>query len=271
MFCEHGPICYAISLRKEIIKRHLKDLLSKEKIASTKANEELPVLIKSHSSVLVRELYGVDIELQKSKVKNIELASSKINKIIIKPGEIFSFWNTVKKPSKAKGYQDGLVISSKGFGKGIGGGLCQMANMVNWLVLHSPLEITELHHHTDALFPDNNRKVPFGTGTSICYNNVDYRFRNNTDQEVQLLTWCEDGYLNGELRTSKPFKYKYKIVEEDNHFRNENGVYYRISKVYKLMLDKDTGEIIDKKLILDNHSRVLYDYSKIPKDEIRND
>ena len=51
--------------------------------------------------------------------------------------------------------------------KGVGGGLCQMANMIHWLILHTPLEVTELHHHSDALFPDVKRRVPFGTGTSI--------------------------------------------------------------------------------------------------------
>ncbi len=35
---------------------------------------------------------------------------------------------------------------------GYGGGLCQMANMIHYLVLNSPLEVTELHHHSDALF-----------------------------------------------------------------------------------------------------------------------
>lgn len=59
------------------------------------------------------------------------------------------------------------------------------------MVLNSPLTVTELHHHTDALFPDSGRRVPFGTGTSIFYKNVDYRFRNDTDTPVQLLIWQE--------------------------------------------------------------------------------
>lgn len=269
MFCEHGPICYAISLRKEILKRHIKNHFSRDKIAFNKSDIELPVLVKAHTSIIVRELDGVDISLQKSKVKNIELASASINKLVIKPNEVFSFWSTVKKPTKAKGYQDGLVIYINKLGKGIGGGLCQMANMVHWLVLHSPLEVVEFYHHTDSLFPDNKRKVPFGTGTSVSYNNLDYRFKNTTDQDVQLLTWCEDGFLCGELRTTKPFKNKYEIVEENSHYRKENEIFYRISKVYKLTIDAKTNRVIEKNLILDNHSRVLYDYSKIPKNEIR--
>ena len=37
------------------------------------------------------------------------------------------------------------MISSGGFRSGVGGGLCQLANMVHWLVLNSPLTVTELH------------------------------------------------------------------------------------------------------------------------------
>ena len=270
-FWEYGPTCYKIALQKEICKRHIKDFFSNTKLAKHKSNEELPNIVKAHSSILVRDLVGVDRNLQLSKVKNIELASSKINKLVIYPGETFSFWYTVKKPTKKKGYQDGLVITRNGFSKGIGGGLCQMANMVHWLVLHSPLEVVELHHHGDALFPDSGRRVPFGTGTSIAYNAVDYRFKNSSNQPVQLLTWIQDGWLNGELRSERPFKYRYKIVEEDSHFKKEDDAYFRNSKVYKLTIDKETGKEINKELILNNHSKVMYDYSLIPQDEIRND
>ena len=86
-------------------------------------------------------------------------------------------------PSKKKyGYKEGLIIARNGMGKGYGGGICQLANMVHYLVLNSPLEVTELHHHSDALFPDERRRVPFGTGTSVWFNNSDYRFKKTTDQ-----------------------------------------------------------------------------------------
>lgn len=154
---------------------------------------------------------------------------------------------------------------------GVGGGLCQMANMIHYLVLNSPLEVTELHHHSDALFPDDRRRVPFGTGTSVFYNYLDYRFKNNTDQDVQILVWIENGELCGELRSEKEFPYRYKLVEENHHFKKEGDTYYRISQVYRLVIDKKTNEEVRKKLILDNHSKVMYDYSLIPVDQIRND
>ena len=146
-----------------------------------------------------------------------------------------------------------------------------MANMIHWLVLNSPLEVVELHHHSDALFPDERRKVPFGTGTSICYNNVDYRFKNTTNQNVQILVWIENGELCGELRSQKPYQHRYKLMEEEHYFSKEGNDYYRNSKVYRLIIDRKTNIEIKKELILDNHSKVMYEHSLIPKEQIRDD
>ena len=163
------------------------------------------------------------------------------------------------------------MIGSGSLKSGIGGGMCQMANMIHWLILNSPMTVTELHHHSDALFPDERRRVPFGTGTSVCYNNIDYRFRNDTDQDVQILVWVDENELCGELRSEREFPYRYKIVEENHHFRKEGDDYYRISRVYRLVIDRDSGDTIRKELILDNHSRVMYDHALIPKEQIEND
>ena len=269
LFCEISPLTYKISVKKETALRNLKDLLSSEKFAREHTEKELPNIVKSHSSVLVRKLNGVDIKLQENKVTNIELACKKVNGIIIHPGETFSYWKTVGKATEKEGYKEGLVISRGRLISGYGGGLCQMANMIHWLVLNSPLTVTELHHHSDALFPDERRTVPFGTGTSVYYNNVDYRFKNTTDCDVQILVWVDDGYLCGELRSEKVYPCRYRLVEEDHHFAKEGDKYYRISKVYRIVTDRQTNEQVAKELILDNHSEVMYDYSLIPEDQIR--
>ena len=271
LFCDISPTTYKISLAKEKTLRHLKNIFGKDKIAKTHSKKELPNIVKSHSSILIRKLYGVDIKLQENKVTNIMIACNKINGIVIHPGETFSFWSTLGPTDKKHGYKKGLIIGRNGMSSDYGGGLCQMANMIHWLVLNSPLEVTELHHHSDALFPDERRRVPFGTGTSVCYNNVDYRFKNNTDQDVQILVWCENGELCGELRSEREFPCRYKLVEENHHFKKEGEKYYRISQVYRIVIDRLTNEELYKELILDNHSAVLYDYSLIPKDQIRDD
>lgn len=271
LFCDISPTTYKISVKKEILFRHIKNNIGKEKIAKTYSNKELPNIVKSHSSILIRRLVGVDLKLQENKVTNIMLACNKINGIIIHPGETFSYWSTVGPVGKKYGYKEGLVIGRKSMTSDYGGGLCQMANMIHYLILNSPLEVTELHHHSDALFPDERRRVPFGTGTSVYYNYIDYRFKNNTDQDVQILVWCENGELCGELRSQREFPCRYKLIEENHHFQKERNKYFRISQVYRIVIDRTTNEELYKELILDNHSEVMYDYNLIPKDQIRVD
>ena len=271
LFCEINPTCYAISVQKEIIKRHIKNLLSNEKIAKTRQEVKMPNIVASRSSNLIKRGKGIDPKLQENKATNIKLACSKINGIIIHPGEVFSFWLTIGKATKRKGYKEGRVIVGDGIEAGIGGGLCNLGNTIHWLVLHSPLEVIEFHEHSDALAPDEGKRVPFSSGTSVFYNSIDYRFKNNTDQDVQILVWCEDGKLRGELRSEKEFPYCYELVEENHHFRKERDKYYRVSKIYRQTIDKSINKIVEKELVLDNHSEVMFDYTLIPKEQIKDE
>ncbi|MGN0666100.1 MAG: VanW family protein [Huintestinicola sp.] len=270
LFCEISPLCYNISLKKEYLLRDLHDLFSGEKFAVHRGNEEqLPVIVKSHRSVIRRKLDGVDMKLQENKAVNLAIAAAVTDGIIVYPGETFSFWRTVGEPAAEKGYLEGLTISRKGMGKAVGGGLCQLANLIHWMVLNSPMTVTELHHHSDALFPDSGRRVPFGTGTSVFYKNVDYRFRNTTDIPVQIRVYIQDGDLCGELRSTEVFPFRYRITEEDNGFSPENGIYYRNSRIYRHVIRRSDNTETACELILENHSRVMYDYDLIPKDKIR--
>lgn len=200
---------------------------------------------------------------KKNKVKNLELACKKIDGLIIGPNEVFSFWQNVGKPTKKDGYLDGLMLRNEKLEKGIGGGLCQLTNLIHYLVLHTPLTVTEVHHHTDALFPDINRTKPFGIGTSIVYKTLDYRFMNPTINHIQLHVYIEGEYLYGEIRSVVVLRDKYELIEEDNRYEKEDGIYYRNSNVYR-NITKQYGETT-KELILKNHSKVLFDYDLIPK------
>lgn len=268
LFCEYGPVAYKISVFKEAKKRDIKDFLSGYKFAKKKSYDNLEYIWKGEARILLRKLHGVDMQLQKNKIKNLEIAGKKLDGLIIQPGEIFSFWNIVGNATKRKGYLKGLVVNDSKLGEGIGGGLCQMANLIHYLVLHTDLEVIEMYHHTDALFPDSKRRVPFGTGTSIAYKTLDYRFKNTTQYPVQLRIWKDETMLYGEIRSTVPMKIKYKLLEEDSYYKKENEIFYRNSKVYRIKIDKETKEESSKELILTNHSKVMYDYNLIPKEEI---
>lgn len=271
LFCEISPLTYAISLQKEILKRHIKNLLGHINFAISTMTGKLPSIIYQSHNNMIKQGPGIDPQHQFNKAENIKNACSKINGVVINPGETFSFWKLVGKTSKKNGFSEGRVIINGKLKAGIGGGLCNLANTINLLVLNSPLTITEIHHHSDALAPDpNGMRTPYGAGTSVNYNFIDYRFRNDTTQPVQLCTWCKGDFLYTELRTTKQFPYIYKIVEEGHHFHQEaNGKFYRISKIYRETIERETGKTIGKELIWDNHSEVMFPHSLIPQEQIR--
>lgn len=267
LLSERNDLFFKLAVRKGIIQRDIKDIFSKEKFARKKTEEKLPITISEYNSYLIKK--GTEPELQENKVVNVDIASSKINGLIIHPGETFSYWKTIGSVNKRKGYKEGRVIINNKVKPGMGGGLCNLANTINLLILNSPLEITEFHTHSDALAPDYGERIPLKDGTCVGYNYVDYRFKNTTDSDFQLNLWVKDKYLYGELKSIKEFPWEYKLTEENHHFQKEGDNYYRVSKIYQNKFDKKSGKLLEKKLIWDNHSKVMYDHNLIPKELIK--
>ena len=270
LFCQCGPVCYAISTAKERGLRWVRDLAGGEDFACCQEAESLPHMVMAHRSTLLRRLEGVDMSLQENKVTNLALAARGLDGLLLEPGQTLSFWRRVGEPSAGRGFLPGLTISGGKPGSDVGGGLCQMANLLHWLTLHSPLPVTELHHHTDALFPDSGRRVPFGTGTSVFYNNVDYRVKNETPDTYQYRVWLEAEDLCGELRCSRRLPTRLRIRERDHHYRREaDGLWYRCSEIWRVEQDRVTGETLREELVFKNHSRVLFDPALIPPEQVR--
>lgn len=270
LFSEISPTTYKISQEKEIMKRKIKNLFDKEIFATTKSPSPLPALIKSHQSTIRRKLAGVDQILQNNKATNLAIATKLITETLIQPDETFSFWHLVGRTSKQKGYLDGLTIANGQSQKSIGGGMCQFTNLLHWLVLHTDLEIVEHHHHDGYdLFPDDNRIVPFGTGTSIEYNYLDYRFKNNSPHTYQLIIYITDEHLCGEIRRTTPLDFDIEIYEAESYFFQQDTTMYRHNKIHRKITDKQTGTLLSDDLIIENTAKTMYDWSYIPKEKIR--
>ena len=260
LFCEISPLTYEISAFKGRTVRRLRDLTSGQRFAKVKQTEPLPVSIIRHSSLIRRRLGNVNMTLQENKAVNLGLAAPCLNGVLIRPGETFSFWHLVGNATAKRGFKEGLTISGGETKSGVGGGMCQMTNLIHWMILHTPLAIVEHHHHDGLdLFPDFNRQIPFGTGTSICYNYLDYRFRNDTEAAYQLLVHVDGEYLRGELRSDRRQTLKYHIKSEHEGFVREDGVVYRVGEVWRDAIDPVTGNLAERTLIRTNHARVTYD------------
>ena len=247
-------------MEKEILKRHVRDFFLGTRFAKERSKESLPILVYRHNSLIRRRLGDVNMELQENKAVNLALAVSHVDGVLIRPGETFSVWELVGRTNRRRGYKEGLVIAKGRPGRGIGGGLCQLSNLIHWMVLHSELTIVEHHHHDGVdLFPDFGRQIPFGTGTSISYNYVDYRFRNETSNIYQLCLKVDDEYLRGELRAVEQQPHAFHIHAENEHFSYEGGVVYRNGQVFRDIIDRTTGRHLERQLLRTNHARVMYE------------
>ena len=260
LFCEISPLTYRISVEKGILLRHVSDLSHGVRFARKRQEKHLPVLVYRHGSLIRRRLGNVDMQLQENKAVNLSIAAPKVSGVLIRPGETFSFWKLVGRTTKSRGYREGLMIARGNTSQGVGGGMCQFTNLIHWMVLHSELTIVEHHHHDGVdLFPDFNRTIPFGTGTSITYNYLDYRVKNNTQNTYQLLTWVDGEYLRGELRALRPQTFSFHVHAVNEHFVHEEDGTYRCGEVMRDQLDRKTGEIVSQQVIRKNHAKVMYE------------
>jgi vancomycin resistance protein VanW len=230
------------------------------RLATRRKKEKLPVVITRHESLLLRRLGNADMRLQYNKVKNLRIASNRMTHIVMAPGETFSLWRSVGRASRLRGYVPGMLLSQGEVIEGVGGGLCQLANLLHWMALHSPLVVSERYHHSFDAFPDSGRVLPFGSGATIFYNYIDLKFYNPTNQPIQICVWLDDTHLQGELRTTEPLPYSYKVIERDHKFTYvaHEKKYYRENALYQARIDRKTGKYVDERLLYKNHSEVKY-------------
>ncbi|WP_246066827.1 VanW family protein [Paenibacillus koleovorans] len=230
-----------------------------KRFATTKTESVLPVICKKHQSLLRRKLGSSDPKLQENKITNLSISIRAMNGILIRPGETFSFWKLVGKTTTKKGYIEGLLLSQGEVRKGVGGGLCQMANLLFWLALHTPLQIEERHHHSFDPFPDDHRVLPFGSGASVFYNYIDLRLSNPTDQSFQFKLWLTDEHLKGTVLTEREWPFSYHVFEKNHAFLQENGKNYRRNEIWRSVIDKKTGNEVRQELLIRNFSEVKYE------------
>ena len=228
------------------------------RFAAEQGSSPLPVRLIHHRSLLLRRLGDTDPQLQHNKVVNLRLAVPSLHGLLVRPGETLSIWRRVGRPSTERGYLDGVQLSQGRVTVGVGGGLCQLANLIHWMALHSPLELVERHHHSFDPFPDAGRVLPFGSGASLFYNYVDLRFRNPTAQTLQLLVWLDETHLCGELRGEELPPMAYHVRESDHHFERCGDQTYRCNRLWQQKLDRRSGELVDERLLYANRALVMY-------------
>ena len=259
LLSQRHPALYFLAVWARRLKRNAEWLLDGKKYAKTKSATKLDFRIKKHQSVLLKKLGANNEQLQLNKVTNLRLAAARITGLVIRPGETFSFCRLVGLPIRRKGYLPGMELSFGEARAGIGGGICQISNLIHWLVLHSPLTVTERYHHSFDPFPDDGRVLPFGSGATVFYNYRDYQFTNHTPHTFQLNLWFSEKCLEGELRIDTELDYAYHVLEKAHEFLKIDGQFYRRNEIWReKFLKFEGGKVIDTELLTRNFARVAY-------------
>lgn len=240
-------------------KRYWQWVFAKQQYArNADCSKLLPHHIASHHTPLIREFGKATMKLQFNKITNLSLAARQLDGLVVQPGETFSFWRRVGKPTRGKGYLEGMVLSNGEICAGIGGGLCQLSNLIYWMTLHTPLTVTERWRHNYDVFPDKGRTQPFASGATVVYNYVDLQITNNTGASYQLVIRLDHHNLYGEWRSTRPLALRYEIYEREHLIKAEWWGGYTRSNVLGRRIYDLNGHKIGDEFICANRAFMMY-------------
>lgn len=134
--------------------------------------------------------FSTKYNVEEDRAINVELASDRINGLVVQPGETFSFSDSIMSRITENGYvvapsfAGGRVVSS------VGGGICQVSSTLYVTMLLSSIPATERYPH--SLQVDY---VPEGLDSAIVEGVKDLRFKNPYDYPVSIHSSYKDGTL----------------------------------------------------------------------------
>jgi len=126
------------------------------------------------------------------RLHNIRLAIEAINGITIRPGEEFSFNDTVGERSEERGYKKATALFGREKVQEFGGGVCQVSTTIFQAAKQAGLEIEERHQH--------KRKIPYaelGQDATVDFDaRFDLRFKNNTDNAIRMFVSMDEEHVH---------------------------------------------------------------------------
>jgi vancomycin resistance protein YoaR len=131
-------------------------------------------MISTAPETVLMAAYATPLEGRLSTQRqNAELAVDKLDRIVIEPGELFSFNEAVGTWSRNDGYRKAPVSFNGQLIWTWGGGVCQTSTTLYNAMLLAGLELVERHRHRFA-----PGYVPAGRDAAVAYKNIDLKFRN---------------------------------------------------------------------------------------------
>ena len=169
--------------------------ISEEKISFEQMHK---AMTKEIEIVEVRKTLGEAvtkiIDTGENRMNNILIACTSVSKKKLLPGEEFSFNKATGPRSKSRGYKDAPVIFNGEKSYGVGGGVCQVSTTIYMAAKNASLKISERHIHSEEV-----AYAPNHTDATVVYGEKDLKFVNNSDKEIYIYVWVQDGYVYSKI------------------------------------------------------------------------
>lgn len=228
------------------------------------------------NSLGIKELIGTGVSYFKGsaseRIHNINLAADRLNGILVKPGEVFSFNSALGDVSIYTGYKQAFIIKNGRTILGDGGGVCQVSTTLFRAALDAGLPIIERKAHSYRV-SYYEQGFPPGLDATVYAPTADLKIKNDTpghiliqaktDLKTLTLTFEIYGTSDGRVATiTKP-----RIVEStpapEPLYQDDptlpTGTIKQIERAVagaKVVFDysvERNGEIIYKKQFLSNY------------------
>lgn len=138
--------------------------------------------------------YTTETTNDRNRNTNIELACQAINGTALMPGDTFSFNEATGQRTTAKGYKSAGAIAAGQSIEEVGGGICQVSSTLFNAVARADLEIVSRSPHA---WPSTY--VNIGEDATVNWPNLDFKFKNNTDSPVFVITYYKDRRMSAEI------------------------------------------------------------------------
>jgi len=122
------------------------------------------------------------------RIHNVALAASRLNGVLIPPGETLSFNDVLGDISAATGYQSAYIIKEGRTVLGDGGGVCQVSSTLFRAALNAGLPIAERHAHAYRVHYYEEGGFKAGLDATVFSPSVDLKIKNDTPAHILIQT-----------------------------------------------------------------------------------
>lgn len=129
-----------------------------------------------------------------NRINNIDLAARKLDNVEIWPGESFSYNTVIGQRTEEAGfliagaYADGEVTEE------VGGGICQVSSTLYCAAMYAQMTTLQRQNHYFAV-----GYLSMGYDATVSWTWPDYKFRNDRDFPVKILTYVDDHSITVEF------------------------------------------------------------------------